>query len=153
MGWRERITMGTELVRPTVLDAERCNAILQYLAEGNRLIVALRAAGVTHECFRLWENRVKAADPDVPSDIADFIGKVRVAEAASEVTAVRELRSGRPGWQGSAWFLERRFPQRWGKQDRTTLPAPAPPKPIDQMTDEELERFDRDLEGKARRRT
>lgn len=108
----------------------------------------MKFAGVSYDTFYHWERRYKDNDPTVPQVIVDFFNKVKSAEAASEIFALRSVRSGRQGWQADAWFLERRYPQRWGKQDRATIPPP--PKKYSEMTDEELESYRRRVASKAR---
>jgi hypothetical protein len=81
---------------------------------------------------------------------ADFFNAVARASAISEQVALGKLVVGSPGWQALAWFLERRFPNKWGKKDRTPVP-PKPPKPIEQMNAEELAAYERELDkGKDR---
>ena len=142
--------MGTQLQRPRALSREVQQRIITLLAEGNYLFVACEAAGLTYSGFRHWQRRWEDGDP-VAQEFADFFESVKRAVAVGEVNALRELTAGDPGWQSRAWFLERRFPQRWGRKDRTPV-QPKPPKPIDQMTPDELDAYERSLDaGKGRR--
>lgn len=103
--------------KPTVFTVERCAEILRILEAGNRLSVALSSVNISKHTFRYWEQRVKAGDPTVPDTIMDFFVAMKVAEAQSEISALDRVREGKLGWQGSAWFLERRYPNRWGRPD------------------------------------
>lgn len=143
VGWPGR----GELVRPTVFDAERCDIILKLVSKGMRISQALRAVGISHESFRIWENRYRANVPDIPQEIVDFFGKLSQAEVFAEFAAVQDVIAGRPGWQGPAWFLERRYPQRWGKRDRS--PVPLSKKDLTKLSDEEFDRYRRELEGEG----
>ena len=53
--------------------------------------------------------------------------------AESEITALRQIeKAAKSGcWQASAWRLERKFPQRWGRKICAEITAPdeKPPQP------------------------
>lgn len=138
--------MGTEIQPLTALDERTQSAILGFLAEGNYLKVACEAAGITYRGFRHWQRRVEDGDPEATSRFGDFFAKVNQAVPIGEAVALANLRRGDPGWQAQAWFLERRFPKRWGKQDRPEVS----PQVVTKMSDEELETI---VEAKGRGRT
>lgn len=137
--------MTHDLARPTVLSPEVQLAIVTALAEGNYLATACQAAGITYSGFRWWQKRWEEGDP-VAQRFADFFESVNRASAVAERSALGGVRAGSPGWQGEAWFLERRFPRRWGKRDRA--PVPATPRDLTKMTDDDLERYQRELDGR-----
>jgi hypothetical protein len=137
----------TELVLPAVLTEDLQQRIVNMLGEGNYLKVACEAAGTTYWTYWWWRRRWSSGDPET-AHLDPFFRAVDQAIRIGEGSALRKLRQGAPGWQAQAWFLERRFPQRWGKQDRTPLP-PKPNKPIDQMTDDEFERYRQEVEGRV----
>jgi transposase len=138
--------MSTDLARPYVLTAETQATIIELLAQGNYVTTACARAGITRFCFYHWRRRWEAGDPDAQK-YDDFFNACEKASAQAEASALVEVRAGAPGWQGNGWFLERRFPKRWGKQDRS--PVPPPDKPLKDMTDEELERYGKRVEGKG----
>ena len=41
-----------------------------------------------------------------------------VAAAKAECASIRMARSGAQGWQGSAWYLERKMPEKWATDRR-----------------------------------
>lgn len=45
---------------------------------------------------------------------AQFREQLQKAEAECESVAVQRIRNAR-AWQAAAWFLERKFPARWGR--------------------------------------
>ena len=98
--------------------------------------VACAAAGLHYESFRRWRARHEAGDPIAVEQFGDFFVEVYRVLALAEIEAVRVVRAGAPGWRASAWFLERRFPKRWGRKYRVSYEPVS--LPVERMTDEEL---------------
>lgn len=118
----------TKLTRPYVLTPETQAKIIFSLASGNYIKTACESAGTTYECFRHWRSRWENDDP-VAQEFNDFFVAVKKAVATGEENALRTVIGGDTGWQGSAWFLERRFPKRWGKRDQVTVKSDTQEKP------------------------
>jgi transposase len=132
-----------KLVRPRALTPEVQKGIIEALARGNYITTACQASGISFEGFRHWRARWESGDP-LAMEFDDFFASIEKAISVGEMTALDRLGHGAPGWQAQAWFLERRFPQRWGKKDRTPVP-PKAPKPLSEMTPEELDEHERKL--------
>jgi transposase len=110
-------------------------AIVEALKAGEYAKVAAEAQGVDESTYYRWLQRgeaaAKAADNGKPVDAkelgyADFLVKVRRAEAEAEQAALRRVQ-GSEDWRATAWFLERRYPGRWAKRqnvDVTTKEQP-----------------------------
>jgi transposase len=126
-------TPSPALARPAALTPEVQKAIVEALCDGNYLKVACSAAGITYAGFAWWRKRYEDGDPDAQV-FADFFDAVKRAIAVSETRAVRDVRAGVMNWQSRAWLLERRFPSRWGKKDRT----PKVNVNVSTLTDEQL---------------
>src|SRR5437763_19752 len=103
----------TGLTRPRVLTPDVQARIVGALAEGNYLSTACRAAGISTDTWYYWQ-RLCEAGVEHAQAYADFYGACAHASALVEASALAIVQSGRPGWKGSAWFLERRYPRRWG---------------------------------------
>lgn len=128
--------------RPRALTKEVQEKILRYVTDGSYLNIACRAAGISYSAFAWWRKRCEEGDPDA-SWLADFFELIKDASAVAEVEAISHLRQGQPGWQANAWFLERRFRNRWaqaGKQD-------AGQRDVSKLSTEELEAI---VKGKAK---
>jgi transposase len=128
---------------PTVLNEEVLTKIGELLCAGNYLSPSCRAAGITYQIFCHWRKRWLEGDPAAARH-HHFFEAIELASSVAETAAIGKLKKGDPGWQAQAWFLERRFPQRWGKQERTPLP-PKRSKPLDQMTEDELARYNEEV--------
>lgn len=110
--------------------------IAKMLAAGHYVNVACGAAGVSEASFYSWlekgeavrESVQDAEDQDEARDgltdrdraFLEFLEAVEKGSAACEVRHLRRIdKASEDGtWQASAWFLERRFPRRWGRFDR-----------------------------------
>lgn len=115
--------MGRELARPTVLTDEAKALIVDMVSWGSYLKVACDAAGFSYRTLRYWQKAWEDGEPNAQAH-DDFFQSLKKAIAIGEGRAILKIQRGEPGWQGSAWFLERRFPQRWAKKER---PTEAPP--------------------------
>ncbi len=99
-------------------------AILKALKAGEYAKVAAEAQGIDESTYYRWLQRgeaaMKAAGNNEPVDTkereyADFVVKVRQAEAEAEQAALHALQRSED-WRAMAWFLERRYPGRWAKR-------------------------------------
>lgn len=117
--------MKARLDRPRVLTPQVQAAIVQALAEGSYLNAACRAAGTTKDCFNYWR-RLYESGAEHAQVYTVFYTACARASAIAEGRALDVVRSGQPGWQGPAWFLGRRFPERWGRRRIIAVDASPP---------------------------
>lgn len=104
--------------RPTKLTPELLEKISGYVEAGNFVDIACQACGINRSTYYRWKNRGETNNKGI---YHDFCNTIKKAEAVGEVSHVEKIREGKSGWQSSAWWLERRFPDRWGKVDRVDL--------------------------------
>jgi hypothetical protein len=100
------------MARPSKFSTRVEKAILDALRRGNTRTAAFEAAGVHRSKISVWLAR-----------FATFRDAVEKAEAEAEIKAVGNVSDAADGgtWQASAWWLERRRHQDWGKVDRIEL--------------------------------
>lgn len=98
--------------RPSKYTPERVAQILEYLRVGNTRGTAGQASGISKETFCQWLNTYP-----------DFADQVKEAEAEAVTLHVGNIANAaaKGTWQASAWILERRHYQDWGKKDRIEL--------------------------------
>ena len=98
--------------RPSKYTPERVRRITDALAAGNSRRAAAAYGGISDVTFASWCAR-----------FLDFFAAVKSAEAQAEVAHVANIaQASRDGsWQASAWWLERRRHQEWGKVDRLEI--------------------------------
>lgn len=81
--------------------------LLDLISQGNFKTVAARACGITSETLSQWEKHKPG-----------FSEAIRVAEAEAEAGNVKNIyNASQSQWTASAWFLERKSPERWGKKE------------------------------------
>lgn len=97
------------MARPSKRTPEREASITAALARGNTRRAAAAAAGVTERTFERWMAR-----------FVGFVAAVEKAEADAELMHVANVaKAAEDGtWTASAWWLERRRADEWGRRDR-----------------------------------
>jgi transposase len=98
--------------RPSKRTPEREARLLEALRAGNNRNAACHYAGITPETFSQWQHR-----------FSEFSVAVQKAEADAQVRMVAQIaQSAHAGqWTAAAWWLERKFPDEWGRRDRIEI--------------------------------
>jgi hypothetical protein len=103
--------------RPCALTPEARERIVQAIIAGCSRADAARYAGVGESTLRRWIARGRA---EKEGPFAEFVNAVLDAEARASVLAngciARAIRDG--DWKAAAWFLERRFPERYAPRSK-----------------------------------
>lgn len=76
-------------------------------------------AGVHRDTLTSWLG-MKSKSPETLA----FAAECARAEALGIAAALIRTRSGEPGWQGSAWFLERRHPEHFALRSKHEVSGP-----------------------------
>lgn len=117
---KDIITTQTEIEakgkgRPTKLTPERAEKIISLIRAGNYRNVASVASGVAIETFCSWMRKGKKAKSGIYYQFMQAIQKAESESEARNVIAIQKDDS----WQAKMTFLERKWPERWGRRDRT----------------------------------
>ncbi|MDR6862177.1 hypothetical protein J2X64_000558 [Phycicoccus sp. 3266] len=113
--------------RPSKLTPERADRIVELIGSGVYGAVAARASGISGSTYRAWMARGRDASRDAEgraleeadAPYAAFHDAVRTTQAQAEAeTAAGVYTAGQGSWKAAAWWLERRYPERWGRKDR-----------------------------------
>ena len=113
--------------RPRLLDMDDSVAetLADYLREGLYMREACALAGVSRDSVYSWlKQGTKDRKEGIESPEAAFSDIVKRAMAEAEADAVKRVRAAGAMpqfWQAEAWFLERRYPDKYGKRDRVAL--------------------------------
>lgn len=107
----------TKRKSPTELDIKLIENAEQLLRIGNYTETVCRYLGMGVGTWYRWMN--EGEDAPVGSLKREFHDRVRAAEAGAEMDAVKNIHAaGQRYWQASSWYLERKFPSRWGRQEK-----------------------------------
>ncbi len=102
--------------RPSKLTPERQARLAQAIADGHYYETACRLAGVSYKVFREWMIR---GDAETQGKYCEFREAITRAEAEAEEHAIQQWKAAMPeDWRAAQMFLERRHPDRWGKQEK-----------------------------------
>jgi transposase len=102
------------------LTADLTEQITKLISEGNYVEVACSAVGIGKTTFYRW---LEAGDSAQSGIFRDFWNAIKKAEAEAETkyTGVIKDAANTGNWTAAAWWLERRYPERWGKRDRLEM--------------------------------
>ena len=118
--------------QPTKLTPEIQKTICEELRVGSYVETAVVIAGIHRSTFYRWLKRGEEGDPEY----VEFCDTVKKAIAEAEIDAVKRIRdAGKNTWQAVAWWLERRFPHKWGRHERPVIDETSPPSEADPQFD------------------
>jgi hypothetical protein len=111
------------MARPTKLTPEVQERIITALRAGNYQETAARYAGISEATFYDWMARGREEPGSV---FAEFLEAVEKAKSDAEVRDLYLIdQAAQTGsWQAAAWKLERKFPHKWGRVNRTEISGP-----------------------------
>jgi transposase len=113
---REITAEPTHQTRPPMFaaDPRLAKKIVKYIRAGYPYTTVCRAVGVSRETFLQWLQRGKDGHPVYQA----FYERVCRAEAKAEMDVLESLsQHQKDEWKVSAWKLERRWPEHWGRRD------------------------------------
>lgn len=106
--------------RPTKLTPPVERAIVSAIARGNTRKVAAEAVGINEATLYRWLQQGGGEHP--VKLYREFREAITRAEAGAVMAAVGVVRfAGRTNWQAMTWWLERRYPDEWGRKDRVEV--------------------------------
>src|SRR4051794_33521992 len=113
------------MARPTKLTREVLDRIVQAIRAGNHREIAARSAGIGESTLYRWLARGRELERGLHRELVDAVA---AAEADAEVHAVAVSRkaivNGNPA--AACRYLERRHPERWGRQHTPDVDYPRP---------------------------
>ena len=128
-----------KLGRPTKFTPETRKKILWALRLGNYRKASAEYAGISERTLCDWLSRGAEAEPGY----ADFCSDVLEAEQVAEIRALGVIQqAANRDWKAAAWFLERKFPQRYCTRAAVFLAKRLDvddPDDLDALGDEELD--------------
>lgn len=110
--------------RPTTFTPELGAEIVKFIRAGNYLETAARSHGVGKTTLYGWLARGRKGEEPF-AEFADAVERA-AGDAESMHVALISKASQKGAWQASAWWLERRFPKRFGRKLELSGDADAP---------------------------
>lgn len=108
--------------RPTELTKERLARIAEAIGNGHFVQAVMLGEGLSRSNYYSWlERGEKDRQAGIESIYVEFSDTIKKAEFLAEDRNLLALQSGGLGWQAHAWFLERRFPGRWGTRFKFSI--------------------------------
>lgn len=105
--------------RPDKLTPEIQERICFLIREGNYAETAARCTGLSDRTYYNWIARGEAEEA---GKYFQFVQAIKESEAFAEAEAVGEVRRAsrnQAQWAAGMTWLERKFPHKWGRQDRS----------------------------------
>lgn len=108
-----------------VMNHELVEPLCEYLEEGMGFKEACALVGVAGTTVRKWVNAgQKDLAANRATDNAEFAYRVTQAMAEAKrlrIDALNRAAEHPAFWAAAAWWLERRYPQEFGRQDRVNM--------------------------------
>jgi len=104
--------------RKTKLTPELIERICEFIVKGNYISTACKTVGISESTYYGWLKRAEEGDTGI---FVQFAKAAKQAEAQAEaelLAIVREAATTDKNWLAAMTFLERRYPERWGRKDR-----------------------------------
>lgn len=117
--------------RPSKLTPEIRDQIAALLRAGNYIVTVADYMGINPDTIYEWINRGERGwKIDQLGGYVEFSETIKRAMSEVEMATVDEVRKGFTNWQSRAWFLERRYPAKWGAQQKQVISGPGD-KPVE----------------------
>jgi len=108
-------------MRPTKITQDLIDSICEQIMHGASFDSAASMNGISSSTFFRW--RQEGLRPESEQIYRDFVEAVQFASEFSEAEALQLIKSAAKidrNWKATAWFLERRFPEKYAKQQNAT---------------------------------
>jgi hypothetical protein len=121
------------------------NEIAQLIREGNYIETTCRVVGISSQSYRTWKKRGAESRSGIYRRFYEAIDQSEAKAESTYLGIIKDAANGKT-WQAAAWYLERRYPDRWGRRQFTDITSGGKPlQKIDatQLTDDELETIEK----------
>jgi transposase len=108
------------MARKSKLTPEVQEKLLRYLRLGCYVETAAACAGISRDTFYDWMKRGGKGEKPY-KQFADAVDQAMAESEARDLAVI--LKAAEKNWTAAAWRLERRFPDRYGRHDRTKVEA------------------------------
>lgn len=107
----------------TKFNPETCHKIIQAIKQGNYQKTAAALAGIDESTYYRWVERGKEAKSGKYCEFYKSIKKAEEFAKAYYLQQIREAAESKKHWQAAAWYLERKFPDEFGRRQSIDMKA------------------------------
>ena len=105
---------------PQKLNKTVCDKICEGVLKGNYITTVCRSVGIHPQTYYVWKKKGKQGiEP-----YKEFYDRVTECEAQAEMDILNVIYTNaidQGNWLSSAWILERKYPNRFGKREQMAL--------------------------------
>lgn len=105
--------------RTTKLTPELIKEAARLVAEGNYITHVAQALGISRKTFYNWLEQGARATRGLKREFYEAITKAEAEAVLRNVKIIQK--AAETNWQAAAWWLERKYPEEWGRKDRMNL--------------------------------
>lgn len=105
----------------TKFNPETCHKIIQAIKQGNYQKTAAAIAGIDESTYYRWIERGKQAKSGKYCEFYKSIKKAEEFAKAYYLQQIREAAESGKSWQAAAWYLERKYPDEWGRREQVKM--------------------------------
>jgi len=101
--------------RPVKLTPEVHQKFVTLIQNGNYIECAAKVCAISKETVYAWLKKGALEKKGIYREFSDAVCTAQGMSEARDVITVGK--ASEKDWKAAAWRLERKFPQRWGRQD------------------------------------
>ena len=102
--------------RPTKLTEDLKEQLCRLISAGNYINTACQVAGITEQAFHSWIRRGLYEEEGIYHDFARAVERAEAQAKARNVAIIQA--AAKDDWRAALTWLERRYPEEWGKHNR-----------------------------------
>ncbi len=110
------------MARKSKLTPELISLASELIRAGNYYKHVAQYLGISKETFFRWLREGEKAKSGLKRQFYDAVKKAE-AEAIARNIALIQKAAQEGNWQAAAWWLERKYPEEWGRKDRMDIQA------------------------------
>lgn len=96
------------MARPSKLNEQLIKDMAAEVEEGTPIVYVCDLFGVTSQAYYYWMEQGEQDYKDENDSIySSFFDSIKKAYAKYVIDSRKRIKKGEPGWQGTAWWLER----------------------------------------------
>lgn len=131
--------------RKSKLTPDLMTEFVKLLSEGNYIDTVCHAVGISPPTYYNWRSRGQAVSSGI---YREFYERTEQATAKAEGAYLGVIKDAAKSgtWQAAAWYLERRYPERWGRRDYRDITSGGKPLQkldLSKLSNDELETIEK----------